>query len=101
MEIPAREGARRSKRLWIAVLNQAIEDAKGRGTCLETSRTNGVQRDALIWLFHDRSGAVNSFPAICALLEINPYWARQRLRQVPAIRWGLDRTRREAVAEKH
>ena len=89
------EIAQRSKRLWIAVLHQAIEDAKGNTRSAEKSASTveGVQRDALIWIFHDQSTAGNSFHAICDLLDLDPDQARQRLRRVPAIRRGLHRTR--------
>jgi hypothetical protein len=48
-----REVAQRSKRLWIAVLHQAIEDAKGNTRSAEKSASTveGEQRDALIWIF--------------------------------------------------
>jgi len=88
------EIAQRLKRLWIAVLHQAIEDAKGNARSVEKSASSvaGPQRDALIWIFHDRSRAGNSFRAICDLLDLDPDQARQRLRRVPAIRRGLQRT---------
>jgi hypothetical protein len=69
-----REVAQRSKRLWIAVLHQAIEDAKGNTRSAEKSASTveGVQRDALIWIFHDQSRAGNSFHTICDLLDLDP-----------------------------
>lgn len=84
----------RSKRLWIAVLHQAIEDAKGNVRSIEKSERSigGIQREALIWIFHGISNAANSFNSICGLLDIDPDRARQRLRVVPGIRRGLDRT---------
>ena len=90
-----REVAKRSKRLWIAVLHQAIEDAKGNTRSAEkpASSVEDPQRDALIWIFHDRSRAGNSFRAICDLLDIDADQARQHLRRVPAIRRGLRRAR--------
>ncbi|WP_291994110.1 hypothetical protein [Candidatus Accumulibacter sp. ACC003] len=90
-----REVAKRSKRLWIAVLHQAIEDANGRTRSAEKSASTigDVQRDALIWIFHDQSTAGNSFHTICDILDLDPDQARQRLRRVPAIRRGLHRTR--------
>mgnify|MGYP001170121565 CR=1 len=89
------EIAQRLKRLWIAVLHQAIEDAKGytRSAEKSASTVEGVQRDALIWIFHDQSTAGNSFHTICDLLDLDPDQARQRLRRVPAIRRGLRRAR--------
>ncbi|WP_291986586.1 hypothetical protein [Candidatus Accumulibacter sp. ACC007] len=90
-----REIAQRLKRLWIAVLHQAVEDAKGNTRSAEKSASSveGLQRDALIWIFHDRSRAGNSFRAICDLLDIDPDQARQHLRRAPAIRRGLRRAR--------
>ena len=90
-----REVARGSKRLWIAVLHQAVEDAKGntRSAGKSASSVEGLQRDALIWIFHDQSRAGNSFHTICGLLDLDPDQARQRLRRVPAIRRGLRRAR--------
>ncbi|WP_299158651.1 hypothetical protein [Accumulibacter sp.] len=89
------EIAQRLKRLWIAVLHQAIEDAKGYTRSAENpaSSVEGLQREALIWIFYDRSGAGNSFRAICDLLDIDADQARQHLRRVPAIRRGLRRAR--------
>jgi hypothetical protein len=90
-----REVAKRSKRLWIAVLHQAIEDAQGNTRSAEKSARTvaGPQRDALIWIFCDRSRARNSFRAICDLLDLDPDQARQRLRRVPAIRRALRQAR--------
>ncbi len=92
-EQTARVIAQRSRRLWIAVLYQAIEDAKGWSAQTSGSGIGGIQQEALTWIFHDRSRAANSFYSICDLLEIDPDWARQRLRRVPAIRRGLLKAR--------
>lgn len=80
----------RSKRLWIAVLYQAIEDAKGSVKSSEKS-VGGIQREALRWIFHG-SRASNSFDSICGLLDIDPDRARQRLRLLPGIKRGLNKT---------
>ena len=84
----------RSKRLWIAVLLQAIEDAKGNVRSIDKSERSigGIQREALMWMFHGISNAANSFNSICGFLDIDPDRAQQRLRVVPGIRRGLDRT---------
>lgn len=89
------EVIQRSKRLWIAVLYQAIEDAKGNVRSIEKSdKSSGlVQREALIWIFHGIAKAANSFNSICGLLDIDPDRARQHLRLVPGIRRGLERAR--------
>ena len=88
------EVIQRSKRLWSAVIHQAIEDAKGNVRSVEDSEKNigGIQREALIWIFHGISKAANSFDSICGLLDIDPDRARQRLRLLPGIRQGLNRT---------
>ena len=86
------EVTQRLRRLWIAVLHQAIEDAMGNARSLEKSEKSigGIQREALMWIFNGISRAANSFDSICLLLDIDPDWARQRLRLVPGIRRGLD-----------
>jgi hypothetical protein len=100
-EQAARVFAQRSKRLWIAVVQQAIDDAMGRASFApgspEEIRSN--QREALSWIFHDRSPAANSFHSICDLLDIDPDRAREHLRQDPAIRRGLARARRQRSGE--
>lgn len=85
--------AQRSKRLWTAVLHQAIEDAKGnaRSPASSEAEIRRLQCESLTWIFHDRSKAAHSFHAICDLLDIDPDWARQRLCRVPAICRGLER----------
>ncbi|AJP48011.1 hypothetical protein PG1C_05170 [Rugosibacter aromaticivorans] len=95
------EVIQRSKRLWIAVLHQAIEDAKGNVRSIEKSERSigGIQREALIWIFHGISNTANSFNSICGLLDIDPDRARQRLRVVLGIRRGLDRTQ-QGVGER-
>ena len=100
------EVVQRSKRLWIAVLHQAIEDAKGCGRPSEKN-IGGIQHEALRWIFQGNSRAPNSFDSICCLLDIDPGQARQRLRLMPGIRRGLDKTgldadeRRDALAKPH
>ncbi len=118
-EIASFEVTQRLRRLWIAVLHQAIEDAKGNVRPVENQeiRMGGIQREALTWIFNaelakrdlaplalrERDGeremgmpvngisrAANSFDSICLLLDIDPDWARQRLRLVPGIRRGLN-----------
>jgi len=94
-EHTARVIAQRSKYLWIAVVHQAIDDAKGGAGSASHSpdEIRSIQREALTWIFQDRSTVANSFHSICAMLDIDPDWARQRLRQVPAIRRALLSTR--------
>lgn len=86
------EVTQRLRRLWIAALHQAIEDANGNVRSAENQevRIGGNQREALTWIFNGISRAANSFDSICLLLDIDPGWARQRLRLVPGIRRGLD-----------
>jgi hypothetical protein len=88
------EVIQRLRRLWIAVLHQAIEDAKGNVRSVEKPGGNigGIQREALMWIFHDISNGANSFNSVCGFLDIDPDRARQRLRVVPEIRCGLGRT---------
>jgi len=88
------EVIKRLRRLWIAVLHQAIEDAKGNVRSVEKPGGNigGIQREALMWIFHDISNGANSFNSVCGFLDIDPDRARQRLRVVPEIRCGLGRT---------
>ncbi len=118
------EVIQRLRRLWIAVLHQAIEDAKGNVRSVEKPGRNigGIQREALVWIFnvefakrdlvpialreretgmpfHGISNGVNSFNSVCGFLDIDPDWARQRLRVVPEIRCGLGRTRLEVGEE--
>ena len=82
-----------AKRLWIAALHQAIEDAKGnaRSPAASEAEIRRLQCESLSWIFPDRSKAAHSFHAICDLLDIDPDWARQRLCGVHAIRRGLER----------
>lgn len=91
-EIASFEVTQRLRRFWIAVLHQAIEDAMGsvRSVDNQEIRIGGIQREALTWIFNGISRAANSFDSICLLLDIDPDWARQRLRLVPGIRRGLD-----------
>jgi hypothetical protein len=86
------EVTQRLRRLWIAVLYQAIEDARGNVRSAENqdNRIGGNQREALTWIFNGIPGAANSFDSICILLDIDPDWARHRLRLVPGIRRGLE-----------
>ena len=100
-EQAARVFAQRSKRLWIAVVQQAIDDAVGRTSFAPGSpeEIQCIQREALSWIFHDRSPAANSFHSLCDLLDIDPDRARERLRQNPAISRGLARTRRQLGGE--
>lgn len=86
------EVTQRLRRLWIAVLHQAIEDARGSVKSVENqdNRIGGNQREALTWVFNGIPSAANSFDSICLLLDIDPDWARHRLRLVPGIRRGLD-----------
>jgi hypothetical protein len=86
------EVTQRLRRLWIAVLHQAIEDARGNVRSVENLeiKIGGNQREALTWIFNGISRAANSFDSICLLLDIDPDWACQRLRLVPGIRRGLD-----------
>jgi hypothetical protein len=88
------EVTQRLRRLWIAVLHQAIEDARGNVRSAEDHEIKicGNQREALTWIFNGVSRASNSFDSICLLLDIDPDWARQRLRLVPGIRRGLEST---------
>lgn len=91
-EGPSLEVRQRPRRLWIAVLQQAVEDAKGNVRSLEESerRAGSIQREALTWIFHGIPMLPNSFDSICGILEIDPDRARQRLRLLPGIRRGLD-----------
>ena len=100
-EHAARVWAQRSKRLWIAVVQQAIDDAMGRASFVPGSpeESQSIQREALRWIFQDRSPAANSFHSICDILDIDPDRARERLRLHPAIRRGLARARRQRSAE--
>ncbi|EXI71419.1 MAG TPA: hypothetical protein PK440_20940 [Candidatus Accumulibacter phosphatis] len=100
-EHAARVFAQRSKRLWIAVVQQAIDDAMGRGSFAPGSpeEIQCVQREALRWIFHDRSSAANSFHSLCDLLDIDPDRARERLRQNPAIRRGIASARCQRSGE--
>ncbi len=86
------EVTQRLRRLWIAVLHQAIEDARGNVRSVENQeiKIGGNQREALMWIFNGIPRAANSFDSICLLLDIDPDWARQRLRLVPEIRRGLN-----------
>ena len=85
----SREVVERSRRLWIAVLHQAIEDARGRSVEVVGESVTGIQREALTWIFDEHSNAANSFSAICELLDIDPQWARLRFCRLPGIRRGL------------
>jgi hypothetical protein len=91
-ECASMEVIQRLRRLWIAVLHQAIEDAMGNTRSLDKSEKSigGIQREALTWIFNGIPRAANSFDSICLLLDIGPDWARRRLRLVPGIRRGLD-----------
>ncbi len=95
------EVIQRLRRLWIAVLHQAIEDAKGNVRSVEKPGRNisGIQREALMWIFYGISNGVNSFNSVCGFLDIDPDRARQRLRVVPEIRCGLGRTRLDVGEE--
>ena len=99
-EQTARVIANRSKRLWIAVVHQALDDAKGgaRSATSSPEEIQSIQREALTWIFHDRSKVANSFHSICEVLDIDPDWARKHLRRIPAIRRSLadGRCRRSA-----
>jgi hypothetical protein len=70
----ARVFEQRSKRLWIAVVQQAIDDAMGRASFAPGSpeEIRSIQREALSWIFQDRSPVANSFHSICDLLDIDP-----------------------------
>ena len=96
------EVIQRSKRLWVAVIHQAIEDAKGNVASVEESERSvgGIQREALIWIFHGISKMPNSFDSICGLLDIDPDRARQRLRLMREIRRGLDKAQLDASKEE-
>jgi hypothetical protein len=91
-EDPSLEISQRPQRLWIAVLQQAVEDAKGNVRSIEDSerKAGSIQREALTWIFHGIPMLPNSFDSICGILEIDPDRARQRLRLLPGIRRGLD-----------
>lgn len=91
-EIASFEVTQRLRRFWIAVLHLAIEDARGNVRSVENQeiKIGCIQREALTWIFNGISRAANSFDSICLLLDIDPDWARQRLRLVPGIRRGLD-----------
>lgn len=122
------EVIQRLRRRWIAVLHQAIEDAKGNVRSVEKPGKNigGIQREALMWIFNaefakrdlvplalrERDGeretgmpvngisnGVNSFNSVCGFLDIDPDRARQRLRVVPEIWCGLGRTRLDVGEE--
>ncbi|WP_374690688.1 hypothetical protein [Accumulibacter sp.] len=95
-EHAARVLAQRSKRLWIAVVQQAIDDAMGRASFAPGSpeEIEIIQREALRWIFQDRVPVANSFHSICDLLDIDAGRAREGLRLHPAIRRGLARARR-------
>ncbi|MFZ2525165.1 MAG: hypothetical protein WAW87_07595 [Candidatus Ferrigenium altingense] len=95
------EVIQRLRRLWIAVLHQAIEDAKGNVRSVEKPGENigGIQREALMWIFHGISNGANSFNSVCSFLDIDPDRARQRLRVEPEIRCGLGRTRLDVGEE--
>lgn len=86
------EVTQRLRRLWIAVLHQAIVDARGSVRSAENLeiKIGGNQREALTWIFNGISRAANSFDSICLLLDIDLDWARQHLRLVPEIRRGLN-----------
>ena len=83
--------AQRAKRLWVAVVHQAIDDAKGHARFATNSpeEIRSIQREALTWIFLDRSNVANSFQSICDILDIDADWARKRLCRIPAIRRGL------------
>jgi len=100
-EHAARVSAQRSKRLWIAVVQQAIDDAKGRSSFAPGSpeEIESIQREALRWIFQDRLPVANSFDSICDLLDIDPDRARERLRQNPAIRRGIAGARGQRSGE--
>lgn len=100
-EHAARVFAQRSKRLWIAVVQQAIDDAMGRASFAPgpPEEIESIQREALCWIFQDRVPVANSFHSICDLLDIDPDRARERLRLHPAIRRGLARARRRCGGE--
>lgn len=86
------EVRQRTQRLWIAVLQQAVEDAKGNVRSMdgEARKPGSIQREALTWIFHGIPMLPNSFDSICGILEIDPDRARQRLRLLPGVRRGLD-----------
>jgi len=100
-EQAARAFAQRSKRLWIAVVQQAIDDAMGRASFAPGSpeEIQCIQREALRWIFLDRVPLANSFHSICDILDIDPDRARERLRLHPAIRRGLASAQRQRNGE--
>jgi hypothetical protein len=90
-EHTARVIAQRSKGLWIVVVHPTIDAAKGgaKSASHSPNEIRSIQREALTWIFHDRSRVANAFHSICGRLDPDPDGARQRLRQVPAIRRGV------------
>lgn len=59
------------KKLWIAVLEQAIKDAQFELAAYKAHVINIFKESALEW-FHSEEQGIGSFLWICALLHIEP-----------------------------
>jgi hypothetical protein len=66
------------RRLWAAVLIQAIKDLTGHGRVYKQPERAQVQYFARLW-FADDNREVGSFLWICDQLEVEPSWIRRRM----------------------
>ena len=72
-------GTRSCRRLWAAVLEQAIKDARGGRTY------HIITEEARTW-FRSQNEDVGSFIWICRTLDLDPSYVRGKVKQQPVVR---------------
>jgi hypothetical protein len=72
-------GTRSYRRLWAAVLEQAVKDARGGRTY------HIITEEAQAW-FHSKKEGVGSFIWVCRILDLDPSYVREKVDLQPVVR---------------
>ena len=85
-------GTRSYRRLWAAVLEQAVKDARGGRTY------HIITEEARAW-FRSKNENVGSFIWVCRILDLDPCYVRAKVDQQPVVRatWRSPARRSAAV----
>ena len=64
------------KRIWAAVLQQAIKDLQLLKGSHGYNYGDGVKQSAIDWMVNDKDEYIGSFPWVCKILDYDPEYIR-------------------------
>lgn len=73
------------KKLWAAVLEQAIRDYAGTRYKMVSGQTVAQKRDmraAKVWIFYSDRTDETSFNTVCSILGMDPEYARKLIKEI-------------------